>query len=112
MSARPPPSVTRAGVAMRRLLLPRLVSRCQREDGRDAQRTELAASPELAGRCLAGLDNRQALRAITVLGRAAADQEAAVGLLERLLPLVEQVVAGLPADLGLLTASGSRRGTP
>ena len=65
---------------------------------------ELAGSAELAGRCLAGLDERQALRAITVLGRAAADQEAAGVLLERVLPLVDTVVAGLPADLGLLTA--------
>ena len=31
-------------------------------------------------------------------------QEAGRGLLERLLPLLEQVVAGLPDDLGLLTA--------
>jgi tetratricopeptide (TPR) repeat protein len=65
---------------------------------------ELGYEPELASRCLTGLDQRQALRAITVLGRAAADEEDAGGLLERLLPLVEQVVAGLPADLGLLVA--------
>jgi hypothetical protein len=64
---------------------------------------ELAASPELAAGCFSGLDERHALRAVTVLGRAAADQGAAAGLLERLLPLVEQVVAGLPADLRLLT---------
>jgi hypothetical protein len=66
---------------------------------------QLAASAELAGRCLAGLDERQALRAITLLGRAAADQQEAAGtLLERVLPLLEQVVAELPPDLGLLTA--------
>ena len=66
---------------------------------------QLTASPELAGRCLTGLDERQALRAVTLLGRAAADQQEAAGvLLERVLPLLEQVVAGLPADLGLLTA--------
>ena len=66
---------------------------------------QLTASPELATRCLSGLDERQALRAITLLGRAAADQqETAWGLLEQVLPLLEQVVAGLPADVGLLTA--------
>ena len=65
---------------------------------------QLTASADLAGRCLSGLDERQALRAITVLGRATADQRAARVLLERLLPLLEQVVAGLPADVGLLTA--------
>ena len=65
---------------------------------------ELGADPELAGRWLADLDERQAQRAITLLGRAAADEEDATVLLERLLPLVEQVVAELPADLDLLTA--------
>jgi tetratricopeptide (TPR) repeat protein len=66
---------------------------------------QLAASPELAERCLSGLDERQALRAMTLLGRAVADQQdAAQVLLERVLPLLEHVVAGLPADLGLLTA--------
>jgi tetratricopeptide (TPR) repeat protein len=66
---------------------------------------QLTASPELARRCLTGLDERQALRAVTLLGRAAADQQDAAGaLLERVLPLLEQVVADLPAELGLLTA--------
>jgi Tetratricopeptide repeat len=65
---------------------------------------QLTGSAELAGRCLAGLDERQALRAITLLGRAAADQPTAGVLLERVLPLLEQVVAELPADAGLLTA--------
>ena len=65
---------------------------------------QLTASPDLAGRCLSNLDERQALRAITLLGRAAADQQAAGALLERVLPLLEQVVAGLPADVVLLTA--------
>jgi hypothetical protein len=64
---------------------------------------QLTASAELAGRCLSGLDQRQALRAVTLLGRAATDQQEAGVLLERLLPLLEQVVAGLPADLELLT---------
>ena len=65
---------------------------------------ELGADAELADRCLADLDERQALRAVTVLGRAAADEEDAAGLLERLLPQLGQVVAGLPDDLALLTA--------
>ncbi len=65
---------------------------------------QLTASAELAERCLTGLDERQALQAVTLLGRAAGDQMAARVLLERLLPLLERVVAGLPADIGLLTA--------
>ena len=66
---------------------------------------QLTASPELAERCLSGLDERQALRALTLLGRAAVDQqEAARALLEPVLPLLEQVVAGLPGDVELLTA--------
>jgi tetratricopeptide (TPR) repeat protein len=65
---------------------------------------QLTASAELAGRCLSELDERQALRAVTLLGRAAGDQEAAGVLLERLLPLLEQVVAGLPPDIEVLTA--------
>ena len=65
---------------------------------------QLTASQELAERCLSGLDERQALRAVTLLGRAAADEEAAGVLLERVLPLLEQVVAGLPPDVELLAA--------
>jgi tetratricopeptide (TPR) repeat protein len=65
---------------------------------------QLAESPELARRCLTGLGERQALRATTLLGRAAADQPTASVLLEQVLPLLEQVVAELPADVGLLTA--------
>ena len=66
---------------------------------------ELIASEELAGRCLSGLDERQALRTVALLGRAAADQQEAAGvLLEWVLPLLEQVIAGLPDDLGVLTA--------
>ena len=66
---------------------------------------QLTASPELARRCLSGLDGRQALRVVTLLGRAAADQQEAAGvLLAQVLPLLEKVVAGLPADVGVLTA--------
>ena len=66
---------------------------------------QLTASQELAERCLTNLGRRQVLRAMTLLGRAAADQQtAARKLLVRILPLLESVVAGLPADIGLLTA--------
>ena len=66
---------------------------------------QLTASPKLAERCLTGLDDRQALRAVTLLGRAAVDQQEAIApLLQRVLPLLEHVVADLPDDLELLTA--------
>lgn len=65
---------------------------------------ELAASPELAARCLSDLNDRQALQTLTVLGRASADQPAAGALLERILPLAERLAADLPGDLRLLTA--------
>jgi hypothetical protein len=42
---------------------------------------QLTASPELAGRCLSGLDERQALRAVTLLGHAAAGQQQEAGIL-------------------------------
>ena len=62
---------------------------------------QLAGSTELAEQCLSGVDEQQALRAVTLLGRAAADQQEAAGmLLERVLPLLEQVVAELPDDVG------------
>ena len=66
--------------------------------------SELANDPGLAERSLTGLNGRQALRAVTLLGRAAADEEDAAALLEQLLPLIEQVIAELPQDLALLTA--------
>ncbi|SEG27383.1 Tetratricopeptide repeat-containing protein [Thermomonospora echinospora] len=65
---------------------------------------ELSAAPDLAEACLTDLDDRQALRAITLLGRASVDLPEAAPLLERLLGLVERIVADLPADLPLLTA--------
>ena len=66
---------------------------------------QLTALPELARRCLSGLDERQALRAVTLLGRAAVDQPEAAGVLpERVLPLLERVVVRLPGDIRLLTA--------
>ena len=65
---------------------------------------ELTGSPQLAESCLTGLDDRQALRAITLLGRASTDLPEAAPLLERLLGMVERIVADLPDDLPLLTA--------
>ena len=59
---------------------------------------QLTSSAELADRCLTGLDERQVLRAMTILGRAEADEHEAAGvLLRRVQPLLEGVVAGLPA---------------
>ena len=44
------------------------------------------------------------MRAVTLLARAAADYPAASMLLTRVIPLLEEVIAGLPAELELLTA--------
>ncbi|WP_371779139.1 tetratricopeptide repeat protein [Streptosporangium subroseum] len=65
---------------------------------------QLSASPELTAACLTGLSDRQALRAVTLLGRASTDQPTAEPLLRFVLPLVERVLAGLPPDVGLLSA--------
>ncbi|WP_285620212.1 tetratricopeptide repeat protein [Actinoallomurus iriomotensis] len=65
---------------------------------------QLSTSTELAEACLEGLDDRQARRALTLLGRASVDQPAAAPLLERVLPLLERVVADLTSDLDTLTA--------
>ena len=64
---------------------------------------ELSSSPLLAERCLTGLDESQAVRALTLLGRASTDQLAAGQLLGQVLPFLEGVVEGLPADVDLLT---------
>ena len=64
---------------------------------------ELANSPVLAERCLTALDESQALRALTLLGRASTDQPAASQLLLQVLPFLDAVVEGLPADVDLLT---------
>ncbi|MGI5417289.1 tetratricopeptide repeat protein [Actinomadura luteofluorescens] len=66
--------------------------------------TELTASPQLAEGCLSHLSDRQALRAVTLLGRASTEDASAKALLERILPLVERIVAELPADAQLLAA--------
>ncbi|MEU7901212.1 tetratricopeptide repeat protein [Nonomuraea sp. NPDC049152] len=63
---------------------------------------QLNASTELTNRCLTELDHRQALRAITLLGRAGTDQPDALPLLERTLPLLDHVIGRLPPDPELL----------
>ncbi|WP_146778811.1 tetratricopeptide repeat protein [Actinomadura craniellae] len=65
---------------------------------------QLDASPGLADLLLSDLDDRQVLRAVTLLGRASTDQPTATPLLERLLPLLERVITDLPEDLPLLSA--------
>ncbi len=65
---------------------------------------ELTASPDLADACLTRLTDRQALRALTLLGRASSDQPDAEPLLQRILPLLERVVDGLSPDTDLLAA--------
>ncbi|MFF4241198.1 tetratricopeptide repeat protein, partial [Actinomadura geliboluensis] len=65
---------------------------------------QLTQCQELAEACLQDLDDRQALHAVTLLGRASTDQPAAVSLLERTLPLLDRVIGDLPPDVELLTA--------
>lgn len=67
--------------------------------------TQLRNSQELAAACLTSLDDRQALRAITLLGRASTDPGIdARPLLTRIVPFVERIVAELPGDPDLLEA--------
>jgi hypothetical protein len=65
---------------------------------------ELAASPEFAEACLAGLNARQALRAVTLLARASADYPDAADLLSQVLPRVAGFLADLQAPSETLTA--------
>ncbi|MFC4530268.1 tetratricopeptide repeat protein [Sphaerisporangium dianthi] len=65
---------------------------------------ELAASPELAQRCLSDLDLAQSHQALIVLGRASVDYEPAQELLQQILPLVAQVAADLEAPRETLAA--------
>ena len=57
---------------------------------------ELAAAPEFARACLASLDARQALRAVTLLARASADHPEAESLLAQSLPGTASLIAGMP----------------
>jgi tetratricopeptide (TPR) repeat protein len=65
---------------------------------------ELADSPEFARRCLEGLSQRQARRAVILLARASTESELAEQLLARLLPLVSKVIVGLDAAPETLTS--------
>ena len=64
---------------------------------------ELTKSPELAQACLASLNPRQALRAVTLLARAASDYPQAEELLRQILPSIADVVADLHAPAETLT---------
>lgn len=61
---------------------------------------ELAASPEFALACLADLNTEQALRAVTLLARASADQPEAVTFLRQTLPeVIDLIIIGhAPAE--------------
>jgi tetratricopeptide (TPR) repeat protein len=65
---------------------------------------ELATSPELARTCLADLDARQALRAVTLLARASSDYPQAEILLSQTLPAVADLIAGMQAPTETLMA--------
>ena len=65
---------------------------------------ELAASPELGQACLANLDARQALRAVTLLARASSDYPEAEVLLSQTLPDLVDLIAGMQAPAETLTA--------
>jgi hypothetical protein len=64
---------------------------------------ELTASPEFAHSCLADLDARQALRAVTLLARTTADYPRAEALLMQALPDVADVIADMEAPIATLT---------
>jgi tetratricopeptide (TPR) repeat protein len=65
---------------------------------------QLGASAMLAQACLTHLDERQARRSVLLLARAATENDIAERLLERLLPLVAQVVEEISAPLGTLVS--------
>jgi len=65
---------------------------------------ELAGSPELGQACLAGLDARQAVKAVTLLARASSDYPEAEVLLSQTLPDVADVIVGMQEPLETLTA--------
>jgi tetratricopeptide (TPR) repeat protein len=65
---------------------------------------QLDADAELAEACLNNLDDRQAKRALTILGRASVEHPPARRFLDKILPLLDQVVADLDAPLDTLVA--------
>jgi tetratricopeptide (TPR) repeat protein len=65
---------------------------------------ELDASPEFSRACLTSLDDRQALRAVTLLARASSDYVEAEDLLSQTLPAVADLIAGTQAPVETLMA--------
>ena len=65
---------------------------------------ELDASPEFSRACLTNLDDRQALRAVTMLARASSDYVEAEELLSQTLPTVADLIAGTQAPAETLMA--------
>jgi tetratricopeptide (TPR) repeat protein len=65
---------------------------------------ELTASSELAQACLADLDAKQALRAVTLLARASSDYPQAEILLGRTLPSVASLITGMQVPVETLMA--------
>ncbi|MEV4143645.1 tetratricopeptide repeat protein [Amycolatopsis sp. NPDC049691] len=65
---------------------------------------QLKLSPELAENCLSNIDDRQALRALTVLGRAASESPAAKPFLRQTLPLLSRVVSEIEPNIDTLNA--------
>ena len=63
---------------------------------------ELRNSQALADSCLRDIDQRQALRAIVLLGRATAEQSDAAAFLQPILPLLDRVIDELPQEYGFL----------
>jgi tetratricopeptide (TPR) repeat protein len=65
---------------------------------------QLDRSAAFAGRCLTGLDERQARRVLILLARAAADHDTAKPYLSGLLPLVSGIIADLEAPHEVLAS--------
>ena len=63
---------------------------------------ELKASPDLARACLTGLDDRQALQAVTLLARASADAPHAEELLRQALPGTADLITSMQAPVEAL----------
>ena len=65
---------------------------------------QLGRSAAFAGRCLTGLDERQARRVLILLARASADHDTAGPYLSGLLPLVSGIIADLKAPHEVFTS--------
>ena len=66
--------------------------------------SQLGSSEELTEACLSDLGERQARQALLLLGRAATEDDIAERLLQRLLPLVAQVIEDIDAPLEILVS--------